>query len=49
VQYVTRQWHLQALAIATLDDLLKYLRTAADPTLASYAGPVQHYRDRYGV
>jgi orotate phosphoribosyltransferase len=49
VQYVTRTWHLEALAIATLDDLLKYLRSTADPTLAAFAGPVQNYRDRYGV
>jgi len=49
VQYVTRQLHLQALAIATLDDLLQYLRSAADPALAAYAAPVQAYRDRYGV
>ena len=49
VQYVTRELHLDVVAIATLDDLLRYLRQADDPALRAYTGPVQAYRDRYGV
>jgi orotate phosphoribosyltransferase len=49
VQYVTRQLHLGVVAIATLDDLLQYLRGSADPALGAYAAPVQAYRERYGV
>lgn len=49
VQYVTRELHLPVVAIATLDDLLRYLRSADDPSLGAHAAPVQAYRDRYGV
>ncbi len=49
VQYVTAQLHLPVRAIATLDDLLQYLRTGGDPALAAHAPSVQAYRDRYGV
>jgi orotate phosphoribosyltransferase len=49
VQYVTRQLQLEVTAIATLQDLLHYLRGGHDPALSAYAGPVQAYRDRYGV
>lgn len=49
VQFVTTQLHLPVCAIATLDDLLQYLRTGGDPALAAHAQPVQAYRDRYGV
>ncbi len=49
VQYVTRELGLPVLAIATLADLLAYLRGAADPALAAHAAPVQAYRERYGV
>ncbi|MDO9075558.1 MAG: orotate phosphoribosyltransferase [Rubrivivax sp.] len=49
VQYVARDLKLGVAAIATLDDLLQYLRGTADPALAAFAGPVQAYRDRYGV
>jgi orotate phosphoribosyltransferase len=49
VQYVTRELHLEVVAIATLDDLLRYLRLADDPALRAYAAPVQAYRERYGV
>ncbi len=49
VQYVSRELKLGVAAIATLDDLLQYLRGTADPALAAYMGPVQAYRDRYGV
>ena len=49
VQYVTRELHLEVVAIATLDDLLRYLRLADDPALRAHAAPVQAYRERYGV
>ena len=49
VQYVTRELHLAVVAIATLDDLLRYLHLADDPALRAYAAPVQAYRARYGV
>jgi orotate phosphoribosyltransferase len=49
VQYVTTQLHLNVSSIATLDDLLHYLRTGDDPSLRAFAEPVQAYRQRYGV
>lgn len=49
VQYVTRTMQLNVAAIATLNDLLHYLRSAEDPALQVFAQPVQQYRDRYGV
>jgi orotate phosphoribosyltransferase len=49
VQYVHRQLHMGVAAIATLQDLLLFLQGAQDPALAAFAGPVQAYRDRYGV
>lgn len=49
VQYVSRELQLGVAAIATLDDLLQYLRRTADPALGAFAAPVQAYRDRYGV
>jgi orotate phosphoribosyltransferase len=49
VQYVTRELHLRVSAIATLADLLDYLRGAQDPSMAAHAEPVAAYRDRYGV
>jgi orotate phosphoribosyltransferase len=49
VQYVQRELGLQVSAIATLDDLLTYLGEQSDPALSIYLGPVQAYRERYGV
>ena len=49
VQYVSQHLQLGVAAIATLDDLLQYLRGTADKTLGAYAGPVLAYRERYGV
>ena len=49
VQYVTQQLHLKVIAIATLEDLLQYLRDGNDPALAAFAAPVLAYRQRYGV
>ncbi|MEY4749515.1 MAG: hypothetical protein RIQ60_1729 [Pseudomonadota bacterium] len=49
VQYVRGELGLQVSAIATLDDLLTYLAEQSDPALSAYLGPVQAYRERYGV
>ena len=49
VQYVTTQLKLNVAAIATLQDLLQYLRSTEDAALQAHAAPVQRYRDRYGV
>jgi len=49
VQYVSTQLNLPVVAIAALDDLLKYLQTGDDPSLGAHAASVQAYRDRYGV
>ena len=49
VQYVTQQLGLQVNAIATLADLLQYLQGTGTPALCAHAGPVQTYRERYGV
>jgi orotate phosphoribosyltransferase len=49
VQYVTRSLQLNVAAIATLNDLLQYLKSTDDPALQIFAQPVQRYRDRYGV
>jgi len=49
VQYITADLHLQVLAVATLDDLLQYLRGASDAGLANFRQAVSAYRDRYGV
>jgi orotate phosphoribosyltransferase len=49
VQYVSAQLNLDVQPIATLDDLLKYLRSGNDPALGAHAASVQAYRDRYGI
>ena len=49
VQFVTQELSLPVAAIATLQDLLHYLRGTADPALQAFAAPVQAYRERYGV
>jgi orotate phosphoribosyltransferase len=49
VQYVTRQLGLQVVAIASLGDLLEYLRSTSDASALSHAGAVQAYREQYGV
>jgi orotate phosphoribosyltransferase len=49
VQYVTQQLQLDVAAIATLDDLLQYLRSTDDAALQAHAAPVARYRERYGV
>jgi orotate phosphoribosyltransferase len=49
VQFVQQQLKLPVVAIATLADLLHYLRSADAPALAAHAAPVQAYRERYGI
>ncbi|TLY61664.1 MAG: orotate phosphoribosyltransferase [Gammaproteobacteria bacterium] len=49
VQYVSTQLKLQVVAIATLADLLQYLRSTQDASLAEHAPRVEAYRQRYGV
>jgi orotate phosphoribosyltransferase len=49
VQYVTTTLQLKVVSIATLNDLLQYLKSTDDPALRVFADPVQRYRDRYGV
>ena len=49
VQFVQQQLKLPVVAVATLDDLLSYLRTAQSAEVAAFAAPVQAYRERYGV
>ena len=49
VQYVTAELQLNVAAIATLNDLLQYLRSTDDAALQVHAQPVARYRDRYGV
>jgi orotate phosphoribosyltransferase len=49
VQFVERSLGLQVAAIATLADLLQYLRSADDPALATHTAAVAAYRERYGV
>jgi orotate phosphoribosyltransferase len=49
VQYVERKLGLKVAAISTLGDLLQYLQSSLDPTLATHLAPVVAYRQRYGV
>ena len=49
VQFVQRELGLAVCAIATLADLLDYLRAQSDPALAQHLPRVQAYRERYGV
>jgi orotate phosphoribosyltransferase len=48
-QDVTAKWGLQVVPIATLADLLQYLRSTSDTTLHAHAAAVAAYRERYGV
>ena len=49
VQFVEQDLGLQVVSIATLEDLLRYLRRQSDPTLAARYAEVAAYRERYGV
>ncbi len=49
VQFVQSQWGLPVVTVATLADLLRYLQTQQDPSLAAHFAAVSAYRERYGV
>jgi orotate phosphoribosyltransferase len=49
VQFVERQLKLPVCAIATLNDLLQYLKTNKDAALGEHFARVAAYRERYGV
>ena len=49
VQYVRQQLGLHVCAIATLDDLLQYLKTHTGGSLDAHRDRVLAYRQRYGV
>jgi len=49
VEDLTTQYGLPVLAIATLADLLQYLRSTDDPALSAHFSRVAGYRERYGV
>lgn len=49
VQFVTRQLGLRVVAVATLGDLMEYLRSQHDPELRAHLERVRAYRERYGV
>ena len=48
-QFVQSQLGLPVVAIATLADLMQYLRAQQDPQLNAHLAAVGAYRDRYGV
>ena len=49
VQFVQKNLGLQIASIATLTDLLQYLRATAGVGVDEHAARVAAYRDRYGV
>ena len=49
VQFVQSELHMPVAPIATLADLLDYLGSTSDSTLAAFLPRVQEYRTRYGV
>nr|WP_316641481.1 orotate phosphoribosyltransferase [uncultured Roseateles sp.] len=49
VQYVTRELGLPVVPIATLTDLLQYLRSGSNSALGAHVERVDAYRQRYGV
>ena len=49
VQFVEQRLGLRVVAVATLADLLQYLRASADPALSAHVRRVAAYRERYGV
>ena len=49
IQFVERELKLRVAAIATLDDLLQYLQTNADPALKAHFGRVDAYRENHGI
>jgi orotate phosphoribosyltransferase len=49
VEEFERASGIPVVAIATLEDLLQYLRSGAEPALTVYGQRVMEYRQRYGV
>ena len=49
VEEFEHAYGLPVIAIATLDDLLQYLRSTDDAVLASHVARIAVYRERYGV
>ena len=49
VEDFTREHGLPVCAIATLEDLLQYLESQADPALTQHRAAVVAYRERYGI
>jgi orotate phosphoribosyltransferase len=49
VQYVQQELGLKVAAIATLSDLLQYLKTTAGSGLGAHFEAVAAYRERYGI
>jgi orotate phosphoribosyltransferase len=49
VEDFQREYGLPVISIATLADLLQYLRSNDDPNLSAHFSRVSGYRERYGV
>ena len=49
VEDFEREYGLPVISIATVQDLLQYLRSNADPALGTHFARVAAYRERYGV
>ena len=49
VEDFEREYGLPVISIATVRDLLEYLRSNADPALGAHFARVAAYRERYGV
>jgi orotate phosphoribosyltransferase len=49
VEDFEREYGLPVISIATVQDLLQYLRSNADPALGAHFARVAAYRERYGV
>jgi orotate phosphoribosyltransferase len=49
VEQLEQEYGMPVLAIATLGDLLQYLRSNDDPALSAHVAKVAAYRERYGV
>jgi orotate phosphoribosyltransferase len=49
VEEFQSEYGMPVLSIATLADLLQYLKSTRDPALAQHLARVAAYRDRYGV
>jgi orotate phosphoribosyltransferase len=49
VEDFERDYGLPVISIATVQDLLQYLRSNADPALGAHFARVAAYRERYGV